>query len=103
MRETARKRLIMQGLIALVAFAAVTLASAAIVRADGGHGNHANANADGGVSGNVGASANGNVQAGGTVTATANGGVGHTPVTICHWVPAHGGSFITITIDDDGL
>ena len=27
---------------------------------------------------------------------------GHTPVTICHWVPAHGGSFITITVDDDG-
>ena len=27
---------------------------------------------------------------------------GHTPVTLCHWVPAHGGSFITITVDDDG-
>ncbi len=29
-------------------------------------------------------------------------GEGHTPVTICHWVPAHGGSFIVITVDDDG-
>ena len=27
---------------------------------------------------------------------------GHTPVTLCHWVPAHGGSFVTITVDDDG-
>jgi hypothetical protein len=32
----------------------------------------------------------------------ANNGGGHTPVTICHWVPAHGGSFIIITVDDDG-
>ena len=30
------------------------------------------------------------------------GDSGHTPVTLCHWVPAHGGSFITITVDDDG-
>jgi len=30
-------------------------------------------------------------------------GGGHDPVTICHWVPAHGGSFVVITIDDDGL
>lgn len=30
-------------------------------------------------------------------------GGGHDPVTICHWVPAHGGSFVIITIDDDGL
>lgn len=29
-------------------------------------------------------------------------GEGHTPVTLCHWVPAHGGSFIVITVDDDG-
>src|SRR4051812_4647470 len=26
----------------------------------------------------------------------------HTPVTLCHWVPAHGGSYLTITVDDDG-
>ena len=26
----------------------------------------------------------------------------HESVTLCHWVPAHGGSFITITVDDDG-
>ena len=32
----------------------------------------------------------------------AGAGGGHTPVTICHWVPAHGGSFIIITVDDDG-
>jgi len=31
-----------------------------------------------------------------------NNGRGHTPVTLCHWVPAHGGSFIVITVDDDG-
>ena len=29
-------------------------------------------------------------------------GEGHTPVVVCHWVPAHGGSFIIITVDDDG-
>ena len=30
------------------------------------------------------------------------GGEGHTPVVVCHWVPAHGGSFVVITVDDDG-
>jgi hypothetical protein len=29
-------------------------------------------------------------------------GEGHTPVVVCHWVPAHGGSFVVITVDDDG-
>lgn len=29
-------------------------------------------------------------------------GEGHTPVTLCHWVPAHGGSYVLITVDDDG-
>ncbi|HEU5321638.1 MAG TPA: hypothetical protein VFX28_12590, partial [Methylomirabilota bacterium] len=29
-------------------------------------------------------------------------GEGHTPVTICHWVPADGGRYIEITVDDDG-
>ena len=29
-------------------------------------------------------------------------GEGHTPVVVCHWVPAHGGSFVIITVDDDG-
>lgn len=29
-----------------------------------------------------------------------NGG-GHTPITLCHYVPAHGGSYIVITVDDD--
>ena len=38
-----------------------------------------------------------------SATAAGHGnGEGHTPVTICHWVPAHGGSFIVITVDDDG-
>jgi hypothetical protein len=27
---------------------------------------------------------------------------GHTPVVVCHWVPAHDGTFIMITVDDDG-
>ncbi|MCH8920848.1 MAG: hypothetical protein IIA23_09140 [Chloroflexi bacterium] len=36
-----------------------------------------------------------------TATPPDNGG-GHTPVVVCHWVPAHGGSFIIITVDDDG-
>ena len=31
-----------------------------------------------------------------------NNGEGHTPVTLCHWRPAHGGSYIVITVDDDG-
>lgn len=34
----------------------------------------------------------------GTVAAQ---GEGHTPVTVCHWVPAHGGSFVRIVVDDD--
>jgi hypothetical protein len=29
-------------------------------------------------------------------------GEGHTPVVVCHWVPAHGGSYVVITVDDDG-
>lgn len=41
---------------------------------------------------------------GAAVTASAaapdNGG-GHTPITLCHYVPAHGGSYIVITVDDD--
>ncbi len=36
-----------------------------------------------------------------TATPTDPGG-GHTPVVVCHWVPAHGGSFVIITVDDDG-
>jgi hypothetical protein len=39
---------------------------------------------------------------GGASAAMASNGEGHTPVTLCHWVPAHGGSFIVITVDDDG-
>lgn len=38
----------------------------------------------------------------GSVAASNGGGEGHTPVTLCHWVPAHGGSYIVITVDDDG-
>ncbi len=34
--------------------------------------------------------------------AAPKGDTGHTPVTLCHWVPAHGGSYIVITVDDDG-
>jgi hypothetical protein len=38
-----------------------------------------------------------------TGVAASNGnGEGHTPVTLCHFVPAHGGSYIVITVDDDG-
>jgi len=29
-------------------------------------------------------------------------GEGHTPVPVCHWVPAHGGTYIHIVVDDDG-
>jgi hypothetical protein len=36
--------------------------------------------------------------AGGAVSANA----AHTPVTLCHWVPAHGGSYVVITVDDSG-
>ena len=36
-----------------------------------------------------------------SAAAPGNGG-GHTPVVVCHWVPAHGGSYIVITVDDDG-
>lgn len=40
---------------------------------------------------------------GGTAAAASNGrGEGHTPVTLCHYVPAKGGTFIVITVDDDG-
>lgn len=29
-------------------------------------------------------------------------GEGHTPTIVCHWVPAFGGSYVTIVVDDDG-
>src|SRR5205814_7056114 len=82
-----------------------TVVAAALPRADGGHGKTANSADDGGVAAGAGVNANenANANAGATDNTNANGGVGHTPITICHWVPAHGGSFITITIDDDGL
>jgi hypothetical protein len=38
----------------------------------------------------------------GATAVVASNGEGHTPVTLCHWVPAHGGSYIVITVDDDG-
>lgn len=34
----------------------------------------------------------------GTVSAE---GEGHTPTVVCHWVPAHGGTFVKIVVDDD--
>jgi hypothetical protein len=39
---------------------------------------------------------------GGAAAASAGTGGGHTPIVVCHWVPAHGGSYIVITVDDDG-
>ena len=41
---------------------------------------------------------------GGVVSASAaapGAGGGHTPITLCHYVPAHGGSYVVITVDDD--
>jgi hypothetical protein len=38
---------------------------------------------------------------GGGAGIVAGQGEGHTPVVVCHWVPAHGGSFVTIVVDDD--
>ena len=35
-------------------------------------------------------------------TLAAGQGEGHTPVVVCHWVPAHSGSYIRIVVDDDG-
>jgi hypothetical protein len=29
-------------------------------------------------------------------------GEGHTPVDVCHWVPAKDGSYVFLTVDDDG-
>ncbi|MBI5283904.1 MAG: hypothetical protein HY874_02315, partial [Chloroflexi bacterium] len=37
-----------------------------------------------------------------TLTGIAGAVSGHDPVAICHWVPAHGGSYMEITVDDDG-
>jgi hypothetical protein len=34
-------------------------------------------------------------------TASAASDNSHTPVTLCHYVPAHGGSYVIITVDDD--
>ena len=34
-------------------------------------------------------------------TASAASDNSHTPVTLCHYVPAHGGSYVVITVDDD--
>jgi hypothetical protein len=39
---------------------------------------------------------------GGVAAVFAGQGEGHTPRVVCHWVPAHGGSFIRIVVDDDG-
>jgi hypothetical protein len=36
-----------------------------------------------------------------TAGASAASDNSHTPVTLCHWVPAHGGSYVVITVDDD--
>jgi len=36
------------------------------------------------------------------VQANPGQGEGHTPTVVCHWVPTHGGSFVVITVDDDG-
>lgn len=36
------------------------------------------------------------------VQANPGQGEGHTPVGVCHWVPAHGGSYVFIEVDDDG-
>lgn len=49
----------------------------------------------------------------GTALAGNGNGQGHTPVVVCHWVPAapagnhplagpDGGSYVVITVDDDG-
>ncbi len=37
----------------------------------------------------------------GAQAAAPGAGGGHTPITLCHFVPAHGGSYIVITVDDD--
>jgi hypothetical protein len=39
---------------------------------------------------------------GGTAALAAGKSEGHTPVVVCHWVPAHGGSYVRIVVDDDG-
>lgn len=50
---------------------------------------------------------------GGAAIANAGPGEGHTPVVVCHWVPAapagshtipgpEGGSYLVIVVDDDG-
>ena len=36
-----------------------------------------------------------------SAAAAPDAGGGHTPITLCHFVPAHGGSFVVITVDDD--
>lgn len=38
---------------------------------------------------------------GAAATAGAASDNAHTPVTLCHWVPAKGGSYVVITVDDD--
>jgi hypothetical protein len=37
----------------------------------------------------------------GVASTAAAEGEGHTPVVVCHWVPADDGSFVRIVIDDD--
>jgi hypothetical protein len=72
MQESGRLRPILALGGALLAAAGLAIAVGTVAQANGNGGN------------------NGNV------------GNGHTPVTLCHFVPAHGGSFIVITVDDDG-
>src|SRR5438105_7657617 len=86
MRESASGRIAAIG-VALAVLAGATLVTAALARADGGHGKPANSADDGGVAAGAGVNANANADAGATNNTNANGGVGHTPMTICHWVP----------------
>ena len=58
----------------LIALAGLMLAAGAVAQANGNNGNSDNG----------------------------NNGADHDRVTLCHWVPAHGGSFITITVDVRG-
>jgi hypothetical protein len=86
MRPRSLSRYFIPALTLVAVLAAAWSFSAGITPAfanGGGHG-HQQTNGNDGDNGN-----NGN-------------GEGHTPVTLCHWVPAHGGSYITITVDDDG-
>ena len=75
MRMSRQTRGALAALGSLVAVAGLVLTAAAVAQASGGNNDHGKGG---------------------------NNGSAHDKVTLCHWVPAHGGSFVVITVNVRG-